>query len=291
MDGYRFFDVSVLERQCLSSSLRRFVLGGEALDQISHPAPDLYLKVFFPSTPSALAGLPRGEDWYARYLAQPSSQRLPMRTFTVRAVEPSRSAVVIDFALHGDQGPASCWAQRAGVGDALVLYAPLQARWGRGYTWRLPPEAERIWLLADECGLPAAAAIIESLSQMASGVQLTALLEVPEVDYQLPLPLGQGAEVYWYPRHLGRRQRAYGDALQAALAASLGRPLPRAVDNREAGEMPIWELAVPGGGADYVWMAAEAGLVSTLRRQWIDAGLARQAISCMGYWRRGRAQS
>ena len=291
MDGYRFFDVSVLERQCLSPSLRRFVLGGEALDQIRHPAPDLYLKVFFPSTPAALASLPRSEDWYARYLAQSPSQRLPMRTFTVRVAEPSRSAVVIDFALHGDQGPASCWAQRARVGDALVLYAPLQARWGRGYAWRLPPEAERIWLLADECALPAAAAIIESLSPVAADIKLTALLEVPEVDDQLPLPLGQGIEIHWYPRHLGRRQRAYGDALQAALAASLGRPLPRAVDNRDAGEMPVWELAVPGAGADYVWMAAEAGLVSALRRQWIDAGLARQAISCMGYWRRGRAQA
>ncbi|MHC1481243.1 siderophore-interacting protein [Frateuria aurantia] len=292
MDGYQFFDVSVRERIRLSPSLMRFVLTGSGLERIRRPAPDLYLKIFIPTATAGPATLRRSKDWYRHYLECRPERRMPMRTYTVRALRPQQQAVVIDFALHGESGPASAWACRADRGDSLVLYAPVQASWGKGYTWRVPEGAGQILLLADECALPAAAAIMESLADEPLAVRLTALLEVPEQADRLTFSRAAETRLRWLVRHVGRRSLGYGEALSTATAAWLQRPLPvgSAWVEDDGSRAPLWDLADSGSASRYVWIAAETMLASQLRQLAIEAGVPRGSISCMGYWRRGRAQ-
>lgn len=289
MEGYRFFDAAVLETVRLSPSMQRLVLGGEGLELIPRAAPDLYLKIFFPTARAALSALDRGGDWYARWLRLPPARRVPMRTLTVRAVQPGRQALVIDFALHEAPGPASDWVRRARVGDPLVLYAPLQPRWGRGYAWRLPRAVRHVLVLGDACAVPAAAGIIESLAEDPAAPALTALLEVAEPGDRLPLLPGKQAQVHWHVRRQGDGLQACGLALREAVARWLGRPVPRGAAGWDR-EQPLWELAGAGAATSYAWVAAEAGVAAELRRWLIEAGMSRDAVSCMGYWRRGRAQ-
>lgn len=64
-------------------------------------------------------------DWFYAYRALPEGQRLPMRTYTIRALRPARAEVDVEFVLHGDNGPASRWAMDARPGDRLAMTAPL----------------------------------------------------------------------------------------------------------------------------------------------------------------------
>jgi NADPH-dependent ferric siderophore reductase len=78
------------------------------------------------------------------------------RNFTVRAHRPGRQEVDVDFFLHDHPGRASAWAAAAQPGDR-VGYAGPRTHWqaNGGCDWSL--------LVADETGLPALLAILETL--------------------------------------------------------------------------------------------------------------------------------
>ena len=78
------------------------------------------------------------------------------RNFTVRDYRPERAEVDVDFFLHGDLGRAAAWGERAGPGDRVGFAGP-RLHWtgSGGYEWSL--------LVADETGVPALLAILETL--------------------------------------------------------------------------------------------------------------------------------
>jgi NADPH-dependent ferric siderophore reductase len=78
------------------------------------------------------------------------------RNYTVRAYRPERAELDIDFFLHGDAGRAAAWAERAVVGDRIGFAGPrLHWKGLNGHAWSL--------LVADETGVPALLAILETL--------------------------------------------------------------------------------------------------------------------------------
>jgi NADPH-dependent ferric siderophore reductase len=91
------------------------------------------------------------------------------RNYTVRRHDPTRAEVDVDFALHDDPGQATRWAADAAPGDKAGFAGPRTH-------WERDPDADWSLLAADDTGVPAALAILESLP---SGHRAIALLESP----------------------------------------------------------------------------------------------------------------
>jgi NADPH-dependent ferric siderophore reductase len=104
------------------------------------------------------------------------------RNYTVRSFDPPSATIAVDFFLHADAGRAAAWGERAGVGDAVGFAGPRTH-------WVPEPEARWTLLVADETGLPALLAILETLEH-----RCIAVAEVAGPQER------QGAEVHWVPR-------------------------------------------------------------------------------------------
>ena len=289
----RPFAVSVAARRRLSPHFLRVTLTGPDLDELASGGADQRVKLLFPLPGQQRPVLPAGDDWYARWRAQPPAQRSPMRTYTLRAARPGEREVDVDLVLHGATGPASAWAERCAVGDEVLVVGPNARFEGRpgGVEWRPPAPPRPLVLAGDETAVPAVCAIAEALAE---GEVARVLLEVPTPADALPLQVPAGVQVMWLPRRDGSVEHPHGALLHAAVLAAVGaapgevRPADLSPDEL------VWEVP-EGGEADagpYVWLAGEAGAVTALRRALVqDAGLDRRSVAFMGYWRRGRSES
>jgi NADPH-dependent ferric siderophore reductase len=251
---YRFVDAHVVRTQRLSASLLRVVLGGDGLREVVSGGRDQRLKIFLPRAGRQRPVLPDvlDEDWYARWRALDPGVRAVMRTYTVRDVREDPAELDIDFALHGDLGPASRWAGAAAPGDPLTLLAPVVPDNG-GVDFQPPEGTDWVLLCADESALPAAAAILEWLPP---GTPVKAWITAPE---RIDLPTKCDADITWLPTP---------SALPASLAAA---PFPP--------------------GTPYAWLAGESTLVRTTRRHLLGPrAFPRTAVTFTGYWRTGATE-
>lgn len=250
--AWRFFYVCVARLDRLSPTFLRVTFTGDDLDVFADNGLDQRIKVVLPLPGRGFATLPTGPDWYQAWRALPEPDRNPIRTYTVRAVRPPVREVDVDFALHGDLGPASRWAGTARVGDPVALIGPDARHPGpHGGVEFSPPAPGPLLLAGDETAVPAICAIIPTV------VRATVLLEVPCAADVLPLSHVDGVEVRW----LARDGAAHGSLLVPAV-----RSLP-----------PF---------ASYAWIAGESSVVRSLRRILLNQhGLSRDAVTFMGYWR------
>ncbi len=288
---YRLFDVALKQRLTLSPSLTRMVFAAPDVANMKTEGPDQRIKLFFPLPGQDAPHVPRGEDWYARYRALPDEARAPMRTYTLRALRPERGEVDIDFVLHGETGPASRWATHARVGDRIGLLAPdAQVAGSReGVEWKPPSSMRRALLVADDSALPAVAGILEDLARWPHPLEVQAFIEVEHEADVLPLAAPDGTQLFW----LVRDGAAHGQRLQEAVCARIGpsgvRAAEQALAEIDIDQDILWEQASTDGAGLYAWVAGEAGAVMAIRRHLVkDCGIDRQAISFMGYWRRGK---
>ncbi|GAB3441956.1 siderophore-interacting protein [Actinophytocola sediminis] len=220
--------------------------------------PDQQLKLYFPRQGQRVPSLPPsdGDDmrWYQAFLAIPEQERPWMRSFTVRSHDPARGELEIDFVLHGASGPAARWAATAAPGQVLGRYGPSAA-----YRTTLP-KATRYLFVGDEAAIPAIGSLLSALPE---DVRVTAVLEVRDEAEEQPLPSPASVEFHWLHRH---DRAAGGDLLPAKVA----------------------ELPVPSGSV--AWLAGEAGVVRSLRRNLVDRGIPKNMIEFTGYWRRSLTQ-
>ena len=112
-------------------------------------------------------------------------------------------------------------------------------------------------------------------------------LEVPSTDDALPVRAPAGVRVTWLPR--GTRTRG---ALLSAAVTGAALPEPVLADDDEGAL--LWDVppddVITATAECYVWLAGEAGVVTSLRRRLLaDTGLDRAAVAFMGYWKAGRA--
>jgi len=186
------------------------------------------------------------------------------RTYTVRAVRPHLSEVDVDMVLHADGGgPASRWLERAATGDELSLIGPDVRHDGvhGGVEFEPPPGTSTVILAGDETAMPAIASIVERLSETFA---VHVFLEVPCAGDFLPLRTPAGVRVCWHARE----------------GTPHGQRLIPAVTQPQVNNEGL-----------YVWLAGEAGVVTTLRRHFVrERGLAKTAVTFMGYWRKGKAE-
>ena len=282
--AYRPFAVGAVRVRRLTPSFVRVTFGGADLDEFASGGLDQRIKVLFPLPGRGLVDCPSGADWFGEWRALPPERRNPIRTYTVRAARPAHREVDVDFVVHdGVTGPAGAWARTARPGDEVVLIGP-NARFGGdpgGIEWRPPAGAAHVLLAGDETAVPAICAIAETLPTAAVG---QVFLEVPGIEDILDVRAPAGVRVTWLPR--GARSR--GEPLAAAVtgAAPL-HPAP------EDDDVLLWDVppddVITARAERYVWLAGEAGMVTSLRRRLLaDTGLDRAAVAFMGYWKAGR---
>ncbi|MDG4830920.1 siderophore-interacting protein [Solwaraspora sp. WMMD1047] len=294
---FRVFAVRVGRLRRLSPSFLRVTFTGPELRDFADNGFDQRIKLIVPLADGALDHLPTGPDWYALWRDLPADRRNPIRTYTVRAVRREAAEVDVDIVLHGDAGPASRWANRVTAGDRAALVGP-DARFPGphgGVEFRPPPKADAVLLAGDETAVPAIAAILERLPRETRG---EALLEVPATGDALPVDGPPGMTVRWLPRDGGapgsRLVPAVEEAASRLLADEPSRPEQQLSDVDVDTDI-LWEVAtdapVVGAAGLYAWLAAEAGVIRTLRRHLVtECGVDRRAVAFMGYWRLGRGE-
>lgn len=254
---YRYATVRDVEQ--VTPNMLRVCFEGVDLRNMVHDGPDQYVKLFFPLPGQQCPQLPMqvgeyGMSWYRMYLAMPDDVRPPMRTYTIRALRAARGEVDVDFALHGDDGPASRWARRARPGDEVAMIGP--------HGLYAPPAASEWQLLVgDETAVPAIGSIVESLPP---GAVVRALVEVGSAGDRQDFDSWGDVEIRWITRGAAPRGQRVLEAMRQA-------------------EFPT--------GAPYAWLAGEAGVVKQARRHLVhERGVGRRAITFTGYWRLGKSE-
>jgi NADPH-dependent ferric siderophore reductase len=242
----------VVQTSWLTPSMVRVVLGGGDLAALPVPPhTDAYVKLLFPP-----AGASYRWPFDPDELRETTPRELwPVtRTYTIRAFDPRRAELVIDFVVHGSSGLAGPWAAAARPGDGLGFFGP-----GGGYA--PDPGAAGHLLVGDEAALPAVAAALEALAAQQVAAPVEVFVEVPDAEHELPLTAPAGARIQW----VHRGDEPYGVRVAAAVRAE-SRPV--------AGVQ-----AFVHGNAD---------LVRDLRRfLLLDRALERRGMSISGYWRTG----
>ncbi|MFC7974193.1 siderophore-interacting protein [Streptomyces cinereoruber] len=244
-------EARVVHTERITPHMVRLVLGGPGLDGFDiGEYTDHYVKLLF--TPEGVA-YPEPFDMERIREEFPREQWPTTRTYTVRAWDPERRELTIDFVVHGDEGLAGPWAARAEAGDTVRFLGP-----GGGYA----PDEAADWhlLVGDESALPAIAAALERLP---AGARAHTFVEIADAAEEQKLETAAGIDVTW----LHRGDRPVGEALVEAVRT----------------------LDFPAGDV-HAFVHGEAGFVKELRRHLrLDREVPRERLSISGYWRLGKS--
>jgi NADPH-dependent ferric siderophore reductase len=241
--------------------MARVTFGGPDLADFALAGPDQQVKLYFPKPGRRVPVLPGPADdgdgdvmrWYAAFQAIPEDERPWTRSYTVRAHDPLRGTVDVDFVLHRDAGPATRWALSAAAGDVLGMFGP------SAYFATPVPLGTTDWMLlaGDESALPAIGTIVEALPP---GARAMAYVEVTDAAEEQRFTTAGDVSVRWLHR-----------------------------DGAPAGHGPLVEAvrgAVFPGGSGYAWLGGEASAVRALRRHLVgERGLDKRSVDFTGYWR------
>jgi NADPH-dependent ferric siderophore reductase len=248
-------EVARIER--VSPNFVRVTFAGGGLDAIPAHGMDHWFRLFLPHEDGAADfAVPRRMDQlgYLKYLRMPSATRPHMRNYTVRSLRPDAGELDVDFVVHGDEGIATRWVQRAEPGSHVAILDQ-----GRGYD--IPDGTEAHLLVGDETALPAIAGILRDLPRDVRGA---AWIEVPDAADAQETGAPDGVEVRWITRPAG------------------SRPGATVLDAVRAAPLPAGRLAA--------YLAGEQALPAALRR-WLvnEHQVPKSAITFQGYWRIGTA--
>jgi NADPH-dependent ferric siderophore reductase len=229
----------------LTPAMRRFTLRHETFANFGVEQPGEIVTLGWPGPDQELV-LPRSRWRFPP--GTPEDQH--WRNFTVRSVDPGRCEIDVDFFLHGDAGRAASWALRARPGDPVGFAGPRTHWTGRnGAEWSL--------LVADETGLPALMAILETLP---AGHRATALAEVADDGERQEVETAADLEIVWLTRD--------------------GRP--PGTSSVLAGALGVLELPE---GPGRVWGGGEAMAMRAVRDAMVERGVPRRSMQAMGYWK------
>src|ERR1700722_7377367 len=173
------------------------------------------------------------------------------RSYTVRAWDPDRRLLTLDFVVHGDRGIAGPWAAQAKPGHTLEISGP-------GGAYAPSPEADWHLMVGDDAVIPA---IAVSLSRVPAGVPVVAIVEVSGPDHEQPLTSPGDLEVVWLHRASGAGE---DPSLQLDAVRALSLP----------------------AGRGHAFVHGEATAVRLIRRHLaLECGLPLEALSATGYWK------
>ncbi|MET4060810.1 NADPH-dependent ferric siderophore reductase [Arthrobacter sp. UYP6] len=246
--------LEVLRREQLTPHMVRIIAGGPNFARYAENGfADAYCKIWFGPDGKPLDGTAELETLREEF---PREQWPVSRTYTIRSVDTAARELAIDFVVHGDEGLAGPWADRAAAGEALTFSGP-------GGAFNPDPEAGWHLFAADESALPATAAVLEALPASAVG---QVFLEVGGPEDQQPLTVPAGISVTWL--HRGDIPAGNTGLLAAAVAAA------------------PWQ-----SNDVQVFAHGEREAMKALRDVLFGSrGLERRQVSLSGYWASGRSE-
>ncbi|MGJ6980303.1 siderophore-interacting protein [Aestuariimicrobium soli] len=305
---YKIYDVTLVAREQVSPTFVRLTLRGDDLADCSPTLLDQRVKLLFGDDEALDLMLTSGDDWYAALVA--AGARGPkLRTYTLISVTPDTDGssndgsgndgsgeVQLDVAVHPltdtdpsdtDHAPGMQFATSAPLGARTLLVAGDRRVEGHdrvGVAWRTEATGQ-VLLVGDETALPAVLNIVSTLPDDARG---RVVLEVPHADDVRDVVAPAGVTVDWRVRERG--ERAVG-VFGAAVAASSVADDSQASDQAEILWDELDQEHLDATGGRQAWVAGEASWVRTLRAEAKAAGVPKQEVSFMGYWKRGVAGS
>lgn len=243
----KFRTLDVLRVQRVTTLMQRVVFGGADLEGFTSASPDDHVKLFFPNAAGEIVQpvvgangpeYPSGRDYS------------PMRDYTPRHYDASRSELTIDFVLHGD-GPASLWAEQATPGQSIGAGGP------RG-SFVIASDYDHYVLVGDETALPA---IGRWLAEMPAAASVDVLVEIPDAGERQPLPSPASVSVQWLAR----------DGASAVTSDVLERALQ---------QLPAH------AGDTFYWIAAESRRARAMRI-WLsdERRVGKDDMKAKGYWK------
>lgn len=238
----------VAHTEQLSPHLIRVVLAGGTLDQFQEiDATDAYVNARFVPLGSPVT-VPFTDD----DLVDVADEFRPRpRRFTIRDWDPVQCQLSIDFVVHGDDGYAGSWAQRAQPGDRLQFEGP-------GGSYRPSTDVDWHLLVGDESAFGAIGASLQSLDPDALAL-VFAVVERPGCEIEFPSDAT--VIIHW----LYRETSDHGEAWIAEAVAAAD---------------------FPSGSYD-VFVHGEAAETRALRRHLAaDRRVDVDAASISPYWRR-----
>ncbi|HTU84710.1 MAG TPA: siderophore-interacting protein [Solirubrobacteraceae bacterium] len=240
--------VEVLDVTQLTPRMVRIDFGGEGLEGFAAGEfTDHYVKIQFPP-PGADYAVPFDQEEIRA--TRPREQWPRTRTYSVRAWDPDRLRLTVDFVVHGDEGIAGPWAQQAAPGDRLQLQGP-------GGAYAPDPDAPAYLMVGDPSVMPAIAAALERIP---SGRRVDVVLQIADTDDQIELTTRGDLRLRWL--------HAPGDEVLVEAIREL--------------ELPEQTDAFVHGEASSV-RALRRHLI-------VERGIPRDALSVSGYWKRARTE-
>lgn len=300
--SYRPYLVRVSDVERLSPSFVRVGFTGDDLVHFGTAGLDQRIKLLLPGVDGRLSDIGQDDEevlasgsWYQAWRELPTASRSPLRTYTVRRIDPSARRLVVDFVVHHDPGPAGDWAMNAAVGHELLVVGPDERSPDsrQGLDWH-PGTARRLLLVGDETAVPAIGGILESLD---ASVDVDVFVEVPFAADAVRWDVPESFRVTW----IGRDEAEHGAQLQeqvgawcAASGDVLARaaaPRPQILDDVDVDVDLLWDSPDDAEGDFYAWMAGESATVKALRRLLVTThGVDRKRVAFMGYWRLGQSE-
>lgn len=229
-------------KQWITAELLRLEFVCEALQGFAVAYTDHYVKLLFDAEghPASLA------------LAEENPQ-LTKRTYTLRSIDPETGRFAIEFVIHGDEGVAAVWAQRATPGEAIAFFGP-------GGAYCPSSSYSHFVLVGDDTAAPA---VLESLVRVPTGSSVDVFLEVNE-HWDPPIPENLDVQLHW----LIRDGAVPGTMLSQALRAYHGPDKPTS-----------W----------FVHGVAE--MIKDVRHLlFVERQVPKRDVSISGYWRLGMTE-
>jgi len=243
-----FRELTVARLADVTPHMRRITFSGR--DMARFMAREMHVRLLFP--PAGLAA----PEWpvpgrNGRPEWPPLERRPAARVYTIRAFDPGRDEIDVDFVLHGDEGVAGKWAQAAEPGQVVGILGP----GGRD----LDP-ANWYLFAGDETAIPAITRHLQSLPADARGV---VLIEVSDAGEDQMLTMPPGVELTWLHRN--------------GIEAGRSKLLTEAVRG------VVWP---EDKSPCLAWLGAEAATAREIRTFWReDLGLDRDRMLAVAYWR------
>lgn len=228
-----------------------FEITNDQLDLLANVKPGSNNKIFIP---------PKGMNviYFTNKESVVLSELLPvMRTYTNRSIDFEKRELSIDFVAHGDNGPASSWAQKAEAGDILGIGMKESVR-------DLVPPADEYLLVGDSTALPVIGCILE---QLPKGANVKAILEVHGKKDEINLSSPANVSIKW----VHNKHPESGSELAEVVRRI---QLPEAKTKR------------------FAFIAAEYETVKNLRSYFKDEkDWDRTEFNASAYWRAGKTES
>ncbi|MEM9839372.1 MAG: siderophore-interacting protein [Pseudomonadota bacterium] len=175
----RFGPAEVTQVESLTPHVIRVRIASDVIRDFSATCPGGHLKLVVPGKDET------AEDFQA--IVEAANFRPVMRTYTIRNIYPDTAEIDVDIAVHGELGRVGPWAQRAQVGDVLVISKC-------GSPKLVTDGAKRVLAAADLTSFPALAAGLETLADDVIG---EVFVEIPSTDDTQPVRAPKGVDITW----------------------------------------------------------------------------------------------